>query len=265
MIMAHKYTKEQADFIRDNITGKAIPELTQLFNSQFRLELTCSQIRSCVGNRGLKSGIKKQPLKKHKYTAEHIDFLVSVIPDHSYQEIIKLFYERFKIQLSFNQIKCFIGNRKLNTGRTGCFPKGHTPFNKGKKGLTTGGVQTQFKKGHMPHNHLPVGSERVRTSHPERRTKDDYIDVKVAEPNKWRGKHIVIWEEHNGPVPKGHAVIFGDGDNRNFDPNNLILVSRKQLAILNKKKLIQNDADLTRTAVIITDISLKIREKQGRR
>lgn len=200
--MAHKYTKDQAIFIRDNISGRTIPELTELFNSHFKLDTKYSQIRAYAKNHGLKCGVNCR------------------------------------------------------------FGKGHAPFNKGKKGLTTGGVETQFKKGQMPHNHLPVGSERVRTPRLYRSSKDDYIDVKIAEPNKWRGKHILIWEEHNGPVPKGHAVIFGDGNNRNFDPSNLILVSRKQLAVLNKKRLIQNDADLTRTAIIVADIYSKVNERK---
>jgi hypothetical protein len=197
-----------------------------------------------------------------KYTKKQIEYLMSIIPGHSYQEIIGLFCNRFKLQLSLGQIKSFVGNRKLNTGRTGCFNKGHIPFNKGQKGLNIGGVETQFKKGHLPHNYYPVGTERVRTGHYGRPTFDNYIDVKIADPNKWKAKHILIWEAHNGPVPKGHAVIFGDRNNRNFDINNLILVSRKQLAILNKNKLIQNDADLTRTAVVVADIYLKISERK---
>jgi hypothetical protein len=189
-----------------------------------------------------------------KYTKKQIEYLISIVPGHSYQEIIDLFCKRFKLQLSLNQIKSFIGNRKLNTGRTGCFSKGHIPFNKGQKGLNIGGVETQFKKGHKPYNYQPVGTERVNG--------DDYVDIKIADPNKWKGKHILVWETQNGPVPKGHVVIFGDGNNRNFDPNNLILVSRKQLVRLNQNKLIQNDADLTRTAIITVDLRIKIHERQ---
>lgn len=61
-------------------------------------------------------------------------------------------------------------------------------------------------------------------------------------------------------MPKGHAVIFGDGNRRNFELDNLILVSRAQLAILNKHNLIQMDAELTRTGVVIADIYKKIGE-----
>jgi hypothetical protein len=209
----------------------------------------------------------KYPKKQNgvKYTKKQIEYLISVVPGHSYQEIIELFCKHFKLQLSLNQTKSFVGNRKLNTGRTGCYEKGHVPFNKGKKGLIIGGVETQFKKGRKPYNYKPVGSERVRTAHADRHhtySGDDYIDVKVADPNVWKGKHILIYEKHHGLVPKGHAVIFGDGNNRNFDPNNLILVSQKQLAVLNRKKLIQNNADLTRTALVIADICSKISERK---
>lgn len=200
----HKYTEAQANFIRDNITGRTIPDLTQIFNSHFKLKIRCSQIRAYARNHELRSGVNCQ------------------------------------------------------------FSKGHTPFNKGKKGMG-GWKPTQFPKGHRPYNYQPVGSERVRTHHSDRTTRDDYIDVKIAEPNVWKAKHIIIWEAHNGPVPKGHAIIFGDGDNRNFDPNNLILVSRKQLVVLNKKRLIQNDADLTRTSLIIADIYSKISERKRRK
>ncbi|WP_436702547.1 HNH endonuclease signature motif containing protein [Bacillus cereus] len=53
----------------------------------------------------------------------------------------------------------------------------------------------------------------------------------------------MLWEEENGPIPKGYVIIFGDGNRRNFQQDNLILVSKSQLAILNKNQLIQNDAD----------------------
>jgi hypothetical protein len=122
------------------------------------------------------------------------------------------------------------------------------------KGLQIGGEETQFKKGNRPHNYKPVGTERVNG--------EGYVDVKVADPNKWRSKHILIWEKENGPVPKGHVIIFGDGNRLNLELDNLILVSRKQLAILNKNNLIQKDADLTRTGIIVADIYRKINEQK---
>lgn len=188
-----------------------------------------------------------------KYTDEQVNYLVSIVPGHSYKEIVDLFYNRFGIQLTSSQVNSFIGNRNLNTGRNGRFEKGHAPANKGIKGAG-GWEPTQFKKGNVPVNYRTVGSERTNV--------DGYVEVKIADPNKWRLKHQVVWEEVNGTIPKGYAVIFGDRNPSNFDLSNLILVSRQQLLILNRKNLIQKDADLTRTGVIIADLYSKISKRK---
>lgn len=192
----------------------------------------------------------------HIWNHEEKEYLEEITPGHHYKEIQKLMTDKFNYNFTLEQIKGAIRRYKLNTGFTGHFKKGNIPFNKGMKGICfQGSEKTHFKKGNIPANHRPVGSERINV--------DGYIEIKVADPNKWRLKHQVIWEEHNGHIPKGYAVIFGDRNPKNLDINNLILVSRKQLLILNKKKLIKNDADLTRTGVIIADLSIKIGERKN--
>lgn len=197
-----------------------------------------------------------------KYTAEHIKFIAENISGTNFKELTAIFNQRFGMDLSVSAMVSLSDRHGLHNGILGNgykptqFKKGHVPFNKGKKGVG-GWEPTQFKKGNKPANWVPIGTERL--------SKDGYIEVKIADGklNKnWRGKHIVIWEETNGPLPKGHAVIFGDGNSRNFDPNNLILVSRKQLLCLNRNNLIQNDADLTRTGIAIADIYGKISERK---
>jgi hypothetical protein len=190
-----------------------------------------------------------------KYTQEEVDYLTSIVPGRTYKEIAELFNKQFNLNLTTSQVNSFVGNRKLNTGRTGSFEKGMKPWNKGLKGYM-GRNKTTFKKGNKPHNWVPAGSERI--------TRDGYIEIKIKEgrfKKNWRGKHIVIWEQHNGALPKGHVIIFGDRDNRNFDIKNLICVSRQQLLIMNNNSLIKKDAELTRTGVIIADLHKKIREK----
>ena len=186
----------------------------------------------------------------HKYTPEQTEYLKGKIPGRSYSELSELFYKKFGVRLTSSQIKGFIGNRKLCTGKTGRFEKGQIAFNKGKKGVYFGGLQTQFKKGCIPYNHLKIGSERVNS--------EGYVDIKIADPNKWRAKHILTYEHYKGSIPKGHVVIFGDGNNRNFEIDNLIPVTRQQLLELNKNNLIKNDADLTRVGITIADLKIKI-------
>lgn len=255
--MGHKYTPEQAVFIMNNVAGTPTDELTSMFNARFGTNIKQSQIRAYLKNHGLKTGIgcgvpAGRPTKK--YPAEIKNFITENHKGVGPKEMTELLNKEFGTNYTVNQIKAYYTNHNINSGLTGYFTKGHEPWNKGKKGVHTGGKATQFRKGHKPWNYQPIGSERVNG--------DGYIDIKIADPNKWKGKHILIWEQHNGPVPKGHVVIFGDGNSRNFDPDNLILVSRKQLAVLNKNKLIQNDADLTRTAIIIADLHSKISERK---
>lgn len=188
----------------------------------------------------------------HIFTTKQARFIEENVKGIGNKELTDKFNAHCNLALGVNQIKAYKKNHELSSGLNGQFTKGHVPFNKGKKGIG-GWEPTQFKKGHIPVNYRPVGSERVNV--------DGYIEIKVADPNRWKGKHILTWEKENGPVPRGYAVIFGDGNKRNFDINNLILVSRRQLAALNRKGLIQNDADLTRTAIIITDIYHKISER----
>lgn len=194
---------------------------------------------------------------KHFYTEEQKHFLTEKIKGRTRKELCKMFNEHFSLNLGLNQITAYIKNNSLTSGLDARFTKGKDSWNKGKKGICTGGIQTQFKKGQKPHNYKPVGSERVNS--------DGYVDVKIADPNKWRAKHRLLWEKENGQIPKGYVIIFGDGDRRNFQQDNLILVSKSQLAILNKNQLIKGNADLTRVGVVIADIYKKIGERKKSR
>lgn len=193
--------------------------------------------------------------KTHIWSNEEKEYLKEITPGKHYKEILELMNKKFEHTFTINQIKNAINRYKLNTGFNGQFNKGHTPANKGTKGLT-GANKTSFKKGQKPVNWRAICSERI--------TVDGYIEIKVAEPNKWRLKHQVVWEKHNGKVPKGYTLIFGDGDRQNLDINNLIVVSRKQLLVMNRNSLIKNDVNLTKTGVIVADLISKISEKKQR-
>lgn len=194
---------------------------------------------------------------RHLYTEEQKRFLTENIKGRTRKELCKMFNDYFNLNLGLNQIIAYIKNNGLSSGVDTRFTKGQDSWNKGTKGICAGGIKTQFKKGQKPHNYKPVGSERVNS--------DGYVDVKIADPNKWRAKHRLLWEEQNGPIPKGYVIIFGDGNRRNFQQDNLILVSKSQLAILNKNQLIKDNADLTRVGVLIADIYKKIGERKKSR
>ena len=187
---------------------------------------------------------------RHIWSDEEKQYLAEITPGRGYKEIQSMMSCKFGFDYTHHQIKGAITRNKLNTGRTGRFEKGRATWNKGTKGLTKANV-TSFKKGQKPHNYKPLGSERI--------TKDGYCEIKVSDTGRrWKSKHLVVYEKHHGKVPRGSVVIFLDGDKRNFDIDNLHLVTRNQLAMLNKNSLIQKDAELTKTAINVVDLMKKI-------
>lgn len=194
-----------------------------------------------------------------KYTETEKEFIKSFAYGHSYKEIVAAFNQKFDPPIGTNQIRAYLRNNKITTGRTGRFERGHIPAN---KGTHTGGWEpTQFKKGNIPVNHKPVGTVSVRNNY---KKGQKCVYEKVAEPNYWRMKHILEWEKHHGPVPKGKIVIFLDGNVLNTDINNLMLIERKIHVRMNQLGLRYQDPDSTRTGAYVAELVAKIAEAKKR-
>lgn len=199
----------------------------------------------------------------HKYTAEEHEFLRSIIPGHTYKEIVEEYNRHFLEPITVSRVKGYMGNHKIKNGLTGRFEKGQVPFNKGRKGMCAKGCEkTWFQKGHLPHNTKPIGYERI--------TRDGYVEVKVAmRPSRkdcndnFILKHRLVWEQANGPIPKGYVVTFKDGNKRNFDLDNLALISMAENQQLTRRGLRSSEAELTETGILIAraDITVKKRKK----
>lgn len=183
----------------------------------------------------------------HKYTVEEQEFIAGYVPGHSYREIQKAFTEKFGWEITLQQVKTYIGNHHLSTGRTGRFQKGHEPQNKGKKGVCAAGCEkTWFKKGRISENYRPIGSERINV--------DGYVEVKVEDPNKWKLKHRIMWESVNGDIPKGYIIIFRDNDKTNTSIDNLMLIKRGTNAVLNHTGLCRYSGEFKETAIRIAEL-----------
>ena len=193
---------------------------------------------------GRTKGVKnKKP--QHRWTDEEKEYLASIVKGKTYKELLALMNEKFEYEFSSQQIESALRRYNLKTGNTGQFKKYQEPWNKGLKGYM-GANKTSFKKGTIPPNYKPVGTERF--------AKDGYIEVKVKDPNVWELKHRYIYKKHHGEIPNGYNVIFADKNISNFDIDNLILVSKAEMLILNKNKLIFEDKDFTKVGVNIAKI-----------
>lgn len=152
-------------------------------------------------------------------------------------ELAERFNANFERQVTAEQVNSLCKRKGWLTGRDGRFPKGNVSWNKGKKGYM-GANKTSFKKGRQPANTMPVGSERMKG--------DGYIWVKIEEPNKWKQKHRLLWESHHGEIPENHVIIFRDNNSENCCIENLVMLTRAELTVLNRHfkrhGLIDNEA-----------------------
>ena len=193
---------------------------------------------------------------RHIYSDEEHQFIIDNVEGITLKELTKRFNEKFNLNVTENAIanrKNILGLRSGIVG--GQFQKGHIPANKGKKGYMTPEQYekckaTMFKKGNIPANHRPIGSERI-----DKRDGSILVKVKDGQLQKnWMSKSRYIYEQAHGKIPAGHKVIFADGDHSNFDLDNLILVSNAEELIMNQRKLISKEAEFTKTGAVIAKV-----------
>jgi hypothetical protein len=182
----------------------------------------------------------------HTWTTKQLRRLQELYREHPLKVCREILNREFGLELSVNQLKGATRRFNIRSGRTGQFEKRHEPWNKGQSYDCPRREATQFKKGHMPHNYHPVGTEIVRT--------DGYLQVKVADPKTWKLKHHLVWEEANGPIPKGHVVVFLNQDKTDTRIENLKLVKRSTMAVANRRGLIKEGAEHTKTGLLIAEV-----------
>lgn len=115
-------------------------------------------------------------------------------------------------------------------GRANHFQTGHVTWNKGIP-YDAGGrsKETRFRPGSRQGRALalwqPIGALRINA--------DGYLQRKVNDDKpfhkRWRAEHIIVWEAKHGPLPKGHAIVFKDGNRFNITDDNLECIDRREL------------------------------------
>jgi hypothetical protein len=187
-------------------------------------------------------------------TDEQHEVMLAIVPGHGHKEIQRLLEEKTGVHLTIKQVRGYIGNHHLKSGVTGHFKKGVVPWNTGTKGVMKAN-KTSFKPGLIPPKHRPVGSTRLSKG---------YEYIKVAEHQPWRRTHVYLWEQANGPLPKGSVVVFADGDRTHIALDNLIVMTKRDVVKLNKLGWIRDQAPITRTLFNVLKLqdAVKVRKKE---
>lgn len=259
--MPRRYSNEQKDYIRKISPGRYNQEIAELFTTKFGIEMTEGQIKSFKANHKIMSGVPRRPITGDEglFNKEQKCFIEENVKGRLNGELAALVNKQFGLQITARQMNTYKKNHSLISGVDRRFKLGGAPANKGTKGLyNVGGNRTSFKPGQRARNYKPVGYERV--------DRNGYVLVKVRDDGpwhmRWRHKHRVLWEAEKGLIPKGFALIFADQDKANVELDNLILVPKSTLSIVNKKGLLSTDPDLTKTGLIVADILKTIGDRK---
>jgi hypothetical protein len=173
-------------------------------------------------------------MSKHQWADDQVAWLREQYLRMDRRRLLAAFNEFFGCKVTVSQLRGAMGNHNIRQHvRTGRFVADSEPWNKGVTGYM-GPNRTSFRKGNTPHNAKQLWHERIG--------KDGYVEMQVPErnpytgyPTRYKQKHVWIWEQAHGKRPKGCAIIFKDGDRSNFDLENLELVTRRELLVLNQR------------------------------
>lgn len=184
--------------------------------------------------------ICRKGIPQHHYTDEERTFLKDNSPKFTRRELTDQFNKRFGTNQSIQSIRSICSTLGYMCGNDGKFKKGQKSWCKGitkeewLSHLSNKSLEKlrkgQFGYGRKRDSGYPVGHELWRNG---------YLMVKVTDDanipcrKRWQFKQILMWEQHHKKkVPKGHIVIFKNGDNTDFKIENLLMISRKQNSVL---------------------------------
>lgn len=264
---SRRYSKAELSFISRR---RKMPrrDLHAAFVAKFRRkDVSLENIKQLCTRKGWATDPKqrrRRALGRTKFSKAELAFIRSrqTVPR---RELHAAYVEKFQRQISLAGFKALCKRLGLRTGRTGQFPKGIVPANKGKKmPYNANSARTQFKKGCLSGRALdrqkPIGSERF--------SKEGYLERKIHNglpmQSRWRGVHRINWEAKHGALPEGHVLKCLDGNKLNTEPSNWEAISRGVLARRNKRFAgAQLPAELEPTALAIAKLDHRLGEKRA--
>ena len=116
--------------------------------------------------------------------------------------------------------------------------------------------ETQFKPGVPSHRYMPIGSTRLIEGYVFRKISDV---PKVPYTVNWKAEHVLIWERAHGPVPRGHALVFRNGNRTDVRLDNLECLTRR--ALMARNSVHNLPAPLKATIQLLGALNRQIRRR----
>lgn len=244
MIEKFDYTKEHDEWLLENFykfdtTKKLIDE----FNRNFNTNCNYDNVKIRCYRKLKLTRTKKQ---RNYYTEEEVIWFKKncnkyLVKGYFEEDLfIKDFYNKFNKKMSYGTLLHFIYIR--------CDMKlGH------------------FKKLAKPKKQLPIGTERKNDGKWYIKIKNGFIDKgtnKYSNPyGNWQLKSRYLYEKyHNCKLDNNDIIIFLDGNEENFEKDNLIKLTKQEFNILNGCRFASlKDIKLKKSAILYSQIQAKLK------
>lgn len=166
-----------------------------------------------------------------RYTEEHINYLKQIAPGRIGREITDMFNKKFGLNKTRTQIASTLSYNNIKTGMHG----------KGRRGC-------------IASNRDEVGTVKIRKRS---------ADIKIANPGEWQDFSRYLYEQyHNEKLKKDDLILFLDKNNKNFNINNLVKVTKQELRTINLNIGLSQDREINKSVIALAKLQNKIYEKQ---
>jgi hypothetical protein len=229
-----RYTRYELNYIKEHYLHKTNKQIADALN---RTEPSVSY------------QLVKLKLKRPRriWTAKELELLKLNAATMSYTQLAKA------LRATPQQVIAALKNHKLCPGKKPYFAPGHTPWNKGMKGLCTGGQNGYFKKGIVPHNTKTDGAISIRRD----KRGNMYKYIRLSKAN-WVQYHRYLWMQAYGSIPAKMVVTFKDGNSLNCTLENLKLITTAE----NMKRCGHTETALVKRSATMKDIWYKEKLRQ---
>ena len=263
----NRYSREFLDWLRKVAPGRTLARIHSLIRARWGMGLSDCQLSNIFKNHGIRrfEGVSHKEMcaittvHEHKFPGLKDWLLSQDVTGSTRAGMLDRINEHFGWNMTLNQLKGYLSRNHIALWgiEAGQFRKGH-PSTKGVKMSAEQYrkcAATMFRKGHRPKSAVPVGTVVVAKVSSKRGGEELYYKKKVAEPNRWKLLHRLVWEEHNGPIPRNHVITFLDGNWRNCDISNLMCISMGANCRANQDGLrFEGDPELTRSGLLVSEL-----------
>lgn len=187
----------------------------QLFGTQM---VACSMKNHCRVKLGIRKAERHRP-----FTHTQIEWLIENYPKLGVRKAHEMFNKHF------NENRTLSSVRQFGTQHGICVDKNIATENKLIYGARRKGSKRALRE---------IGSVRYADGRPVIKTK-----------NGWEIAARVIWEKHNGKIPKDYVIIHLDNNTNNYAIENLACVPLRHLTILLGNDMKSPNKDITKTAL----------------